>query len=295
MGTKTLLPLLLLPCCFAISAPAGPPPAKQLTSDPYQNGYAEWTPDGRFVVYTSVQDGKEVLWKVPAKGGEPVRVTEHRSHHARFSPDGAYIVFDGDDGTLVQVMAAAGGTPVRIVPESIPIEQSANPCWSPTSKQIAFHSKCDLWTVELPTGHRKKVFSREGCVLIPVHWPKRENCIIVAVFQCEGRKSDLWKVPLGGGDAQQLTFVGDVMHARVSPDESLIVFSSRTSGNADLWVMAYEGGKSLQLTSDPTHEFEASWSPKGDKLAYTRVTGGQWNIWVMGVDRERIIKELKAR
>ena len=253
---ETILSLLLTAACAtADGGESGQP--RQLTSDPHQDGYAAWSPDGRFVVYTSVREGMERLWKVPAEGGSPVPVMEYRSHHARFSPDGAYIAFDGEDGTLVQIMPSAGGIPLRVVPESIPIEKSGNPCWSPDGTRIAFHSEYKLWSVHLPTGRTSVMFQREGDVPLPVHWLKKGNCIVTALFNREDKKADLWKISVDSRDAQQLTFLGDVMHARVSPDESLLVFSSRTSGNGDLWVMSVDGGKPVRLTSDPSHEFEA--------------------------------------
>lgn len=267
---------------------------KQVTDDLHQDGYAEWSPDGKSIVYTSVRDDEERLWRVPAEGGKPFRVTPYRSHHARFSPGGDYIAFDGEAGSLVQVMATSGGAAVRIVPESIPLENSSYPCWSPDGTRIAFHSQYDLMIVDLPTGKLSKVFNREGRRPIPVHWSKKSDCILASLYNRESRNGDLWRIPLGSGEPQQLTRFGDVLHARVSPDESLIVFSSRTSGNADLWVMLWGGGQPLQLTTDPSHEFEASWSPKGDRLAFTRVTGRQWDIWTMEIDRKQIKKELKA-
>src|SRR5574341_1956908 len=243
---------------------------KQLTNDPYQDGYAAWSPDGRFIIYTSVRDGKEYLWKIPAEGGEPVKLTEHRSHHGRFSPEGAYIAFDGEDGMLVQMMSALGGVPIRIVPDSIPIKGSGLPCWSPDGSRLAFRSLNDLYVLELPTGKFSKVFHKEGYIPIPNYWPKRDNFILTALLNPATKENNIWRVPLNGGEAQQLTFHEYASNADVSPDGSYIVFSSFSlkDRNADLWIMPYAGGEPMQLTFAPSREFEARWSPDGNKLVF---------------------------
>jgi Tol biopolymer transport system component len=294
---KIFLIALMASICYPqANANAQQVDLKQLTNDPYQDGYATWSLDGRFIIYTSVQDGKEHLWKIPAEGGEPVKVTEHRSHHGRFSPDGAYIAFDGEEGTLVQIMSALGGVPIRMVPESIPIKGSGIPCWSPDGSRIAFRSLNDLYVLELSTGKFTKVFNKEGYISIPDYWPKNDDCILTALLNPETKEKNIWKVPLNGGEAQQLTFHEYASNADVSPDGSYIAFSSFSlkDRGADLWVMPYEGGKPMQLTFEPSREFEARWSPDGNKLVFTSTRAGHWDIWVMTLDLKLIAQKLKS-
>lgn len=296
MKTLVLIALIASFCYPPANAKAQQVALKQLTDDPYQDGYAAWSPDGQFIIYTSVRDGQEHLWKIPAEGGEPVKVTEHRSHHGRFSLDGSYIAFDGEEGTLVQIMSALGGVPIRIVPESIPIKGSGFPCWSPDGSRIAFRSLNDLYVLELSTGKFSKVFYREGYVSIPDYWPKNDDCILTALLNPEAKEKNIWKAPLHGGEAQQLTFHEYASNADVSPDGSYIVFSSFSlkDRGADLWIMPYEGGEPMQLTFEPSREFEARWSPDGNKLVFTSTKSGHWDIWVMTLDLELIAQKLKS-
>ncbi len=60
-------------------------------------GPAEWSPDGRFVLYVSEGGaGESDLWAVPMEGtGEPVRLTQagFGGREAQFSPDGRFLAF----------------------------------------------------------------------------------------------------------------------------------------------------------------------------------------------------------
>jgi hypothetical protein len=50
-----------------------------------------------------------------------------------------------------------------------------------------------------------------------------------------------------------------------------------------LVVMDRTGGNVRQLTSNPS-DSSPDWSPAGSKIAFTRDTGGNWDIWVINAD-----------
>jgi Tol biopolymer transport system component len=52
---------------------------------------------------------------VSPDGREPHQLTAVIGEHPDWSPDGRYIVFDGDFGKSIQLVSASGGTPIRIV------------------------------------------------------------------------------------------------------------------------------------------------------------------------------------
>ena len=62
-------------------------------------------------------------------------------------------------------------------------------------------------------------------------------------------KGDIYKVPVGGGEAVQLTTQSSYECNPVwSPDGKLIAFASDRKGNFDIFVMPAQGGTPKQLT-----------------------------------------------
>jgi Tol biopolymer transport system component len=49
--------------------------ARQLTSDLREGGWPIWTPDGRYIIFSSARGGSRTLWQVPSQGGSPVPLT----------------------------------------------------------------------------------------------------------------------------------------------------------------------------------------------------------------------------
>ena len=53
--------------------------------------------------------------------------------------------------------------------------------------------------------------------------------------------------------------------------EPKFVFSSNRGGNFQLYLLSVKDGNVVQLTWPPGTSYGASWSPHGDKLAFTQV------------------------
>lgn len=275
---------LLAVCCSAIPVRAQHGEPVRITDDPWLNGYAEWAPGDSFLVYTTEQNGRESLWKISLSGGAPVRFCEYRAHHVRFSPDGRHVVFDGDDGTRVMIMNASGGVPIRVVPESVTIERSANPVWSPDGRRIAFRSESTLCVLDLVSGDIRRVYDAGSRIPIPSYWTLDGTAILAGLLQPEPRSADLWRVPIDGSAPQRLTFFEDVLKGSVSPDERWLVFDSRHEGNSDLWVMPFAGGDAVRLTTEESHELEPRWAHDGRRIVFTSTRDGAPDLWVMVAD-----------
>lgn len=89
-------------------------PRPLVTSDaPGMEYHPTWSPDGRWVAFVTWSDtvGGHV-WKVPAAGGEPVRLTERSGEYAKpfWSPDGTEIVASRGSGATVRGRTMADNT-----------------------------------------------------------------------------------------------------------------------------------------------------------------------------------------
>ncbi len=79
-------------------------------------------------------------------------------------------------------------------------------------------------------------------------------------------KTRLWRVPLSGDRAEQLTG-GDLdTRPRFSPDGRTVLFLSRRSGTSQPWLLPLAGGEPTQLANFPTEVGVAEWSPDGGSI-----------------------------
>ena len=81
-------------------------------------GGASWSPDGKWIVVRANEQGKPGLFKVPADGGTPIRLTTGAALNPVWSPDGNLIAFAGPNVSAFAPLLAVrpDGTSVRLPP-----------------------------------------------------------------------------------------------------------------------------------------------------------------------------------
>ncbi len=84
-------------------------------------------------------------------------------------------------------------------------------------------------------------------------------------------------------------------HIALSPDGSMIVYAVMEGKFLSLYVMPSDGGKSLRLAKSDGHNEGASWSPDGTKIAFTSTRTGNFDIWIMDVNVEKLKKDLAIK
>jgi dipeptidyl aminopeptidase/acylaminoacyl peptidase len=133
----------------------------RLTADAGNNDAPEYSPDGKWIYFTSARGGRMSVWRMPADGAGPndekaQRVTNdyYEDWFPHPSPDGKWLVF------LSCRRSGGGGAPtdqdvvLRVAPlpgdkpDAGPIREVARltggqgtinaPCWSPDGKSFAF-------------------------------------------------------------------------------------------------------------------------------------------------------------
>jgi TolB protein len=275
-------------------------PVQQLTVGPAQEGFPSWSPDGRTIVYSLGQRGDSErptgLWKVSAQGGEPWPFTDFIGEHPDWSPDGYYIVFDAERGNSIKLISSRGGQPIRIVPKSIAVFRGGNPNWSPDSSRIAFREGSNLWVLDVRTGEATIVYSQENTVPIPGCWSHDGDDVYVTVRETQGSDSAIWRVSTKESEPRQVVFQANTTHRYLdlSPDGTLLAFTACEGRSCDLWIMAADGGKPVQLTVHPAYDDTPRWSPDGTMIAFTSTRSGDFDVWLIEPDIKAIRAELDA-
>jgi TolB protein len=118
---------------------------------PGLNTSASYAPDGQHIVCTLSQDGNAELYSLDARGGSPLRLTNHRSIDTSpsWSPTGREIAFTSDrsGNPQVYVMDSDGSTVRRL---TFDVDYTDSPAWSPKGDRLSFVTRVgggfDIWT-----------------------------------------------------------------------------------------------------------------------------------------------------
>jgi len=268
--------LKLLCLCQLLLIVAVPPAAAatvvQVTNDSAINSYPFWSPDGRYIAFTSHNDSVAVL-RVIEPDGRGVGQTEENCswEFAPFdpwSPDGKTLLFlsaDADlwrmnpDGTG-RVRLTDGG---RVVP-GLPLA-GYGADWSADGRRIVYTSclfdNSVVWKTLVAT-------TAEGSPAVNYSGIQRD--------------ADIRIMDANGSNKTWLTTGGNALFPLWQPNGNLITYLSTRSGSQDVWVTEHDG------EAEPVTFFEGNvtgyaWSPDGSAIACVVASPpGEWpesSLW----------------
>lgn len=252
-----------------------PPVQRALTRITFESGLqigTTWSPDGRFLAYSSNRGGKLDIWLQQANGGDPIQVTHGPGTNWQpdWSPDGKYIAFRSErsDGGLFVVPALGGAGLERKVSSF-----GYYPTWSPDSSRILFQT--NRWGAQ--GGNRFYLVGLDGL-------PPRQVLGDVLKRNHADARSAAWHP-----DGKRLTVWIWNLSGAVYGDE--IRFWTVTIANEE--VRRTELGPQiaaqlhdLSLTGQPEWEDDARfrWAPSGDALYFERTLRGAKNLWKLKLE-----------
>jgi len=176
------------------------------------------------------------IWKVPAAGGKPVKVTNHRSGSLFFpsiSADGKTIVYEEDFGLWKLDTASGRANEVKM---DIVSDSKGN-----DFQVVAYNGTSDSY--DLSPSTRRAVISARG-----------------EIFTIATDRGDITRVTKG--------YARDTAPAW-SPDGKWIAYISDQSGQDEIWVATPDGKEAKKLTSAATEKGGLEWAPDSKSLAYT--------------------------
>ena len=279
----------------------------RLTFDAGLQAEPTWSPDGRFIAYSSDKAGNADIWVQSVDGGRPVQVTTASAHDWQpdWSPDGKMLTFRSErDGGGIFVVPALGGREVKLAPFGF------EPRWSPGGSQVlvVVRSRLETTARQIPQVYllatdgappnRILVDSFDGFLNVgSIAWhPDGRRLSFL------GRKSDFasdqfWTIPISGGSPVKSTYTDDVERQvkeaglqpgpfAWGPSGDVLFFQGASQELYNLWrtevdpgTLRWVGGL-VRLTTGLGRDSDLAVSADGKKLAYgTRIETGR--IWSM--------------
>jgi Tol biopolymer transport system component len=259
--------------------------ARQLTAASYDY-QPDWSPDGRWVIYSSYRSDAVELWILELATGaaKPLLANGAVNVEPRFSPDGKRIVFvstlynkrfhiftaDVDEGKLKNVERRTGEHKSELPRYYYsPFDHEINPVWTRDGQSIIYVS------------NRNHLYGTGGFWRMRQQSPARGAA--GAADAAAGAPTAA--AAIVDGDAQEFHYEETNWKARpdVSPDGSRLVYSSylgRTWHN--LWVMPAGGGDAFPISYGDWDEVYPRWAPDGTRIAFISNQNGNTQI---GIER----------
>jgi len=240
-----------------------------------QVGEGQWpttSRDGHKLAF-SLADDRVNIWRKDLEHPEApalqMLVSTRQQNCSQYSPDGKHVAFDSArSGTWsVWVADADGGNPVQISHEG----PAGFPRWSPDSQKITFDMVGlsgleDVYTADISdrVAHKLKTNVREA---EHPYWSHDGKWIYFR--GSEGVGHQLYRCPVGGGDATLLAGSLDLLTMIESSDGKALYFPSRIA-NSNMMMLALDrsGATPQEVSGIPKVFLESQWTLVRDGIYF---------------------------
>ena len=219
-----------------------------------------------------------------------------RQDAPRFSPDGSRVAYTSH--TLerfgeIRLIDADGGKDRKLATRN----GGRGLAWTPDGRQLVFDEpeiyrhfsiRSDLRLLDVETG-RTRWLTRGQRARDPDVTPDGRQVVFVRRL---GDRSDLFEMPLEGGEVRRLTESApdtEWSGPRVSPDGTRVVASRWTpGGRLDLVLVGRATGSIVTLTDDRAADVEPTWTPDGREIVFRSNRDGVSNLYALRLSDRRL-------
>jgi tricorn protease len=212
---------------------------QRLTVNRARDVYPRFSPDGKWIAFSSDRNGNLDVYVIPATGGTPKQLTFNSAEDSvlGWTPDGARVLFSSSRGesfmpTLYTVSVEGGmETPAGV-------DMGVQGSYSPDGRRLAYNQKSqvywrkyyrgayqsDVMVADISDKKFTQLTDFDGLDSWPM-WSRDGNIYFVS-DRDGGGLTNIWRVSEGGGKAERVTSFkeGDVRWPSISADGRTIVF-----------------------------------------------------------------------
>lgn len=224
-----------------------------------------WSPDGKYISFTSYRDGNPDLYIKAINGAKAEKIAgfEGINLSGSWSSDGKKLLLTlSKDGSENLYIMDLGNRNLKRLTKNFSIDVS--PTWSPDNRKIAFVSNRSgspqIYIMDAD-GNNIKRLTFHGNYNTSPSWSPRGDRIAYegSINNC----FQIFSINEDGSDPLQLTF-DNVSNESPSwsPDGRYLVFSSRGNGKYRICVMNVNGSNVRILYENASGCISPSWSPR---------------------------------
>ena len=251
------------------------------------NAQGTFSPDGKWIAFTSTQGGNKNVWikqATAAGDAQPSSQDEFLNLNPIWSPTGEEIAFISNRGGSYGIWRKPpfGGTPTLI--KTLLLTQLC--AWSKNGSTLYYEARSNLFALEVNSGQTTQLTHFELGLTSPGSFSlSSDEQLIAYLTSTASGQTNLFVVPVGGGTPKQVASLltearGTVWH----PDNQRIFFNALVNGTYQCFVADLNGHKPAQLTVGDRDNFLTNVSGDGSKLLLGSAVE-ESNIW--GVEIEK--------
>ena len=222
---------------------------RRITTDRSIKLSPRFSPDGRYLIYTSYKKGRPQLFLTDLGSGTVKELAGYSGINIAPSwhPDGnsVAVTLSKDGNPDIYVMNLKGDIEKRLTHGP---GINVSPTWSPDGENIAFvsdrYGNPQIFVMDVRS-RRTRRLTYEGNYNTDPQWSPRGDRIVYA-GRSEGR-FHIFTIPAEGGEPVQLTYSGNNENPFWSPDGRQIIFSSDRLGKKSIFVMDANGRRQRRL------------------------------------------------
>lgn len=234
---------------------------RKITNDKSIALLPRWSPDNKWIAYTSYKNGNPDMYFV-SLDGKNIVVSQIQGLNipGSWSSDGGSILTTLSIGKDPEIyLISTNGEILRRLTFFSGIDTS--PCFSPSGTEFVFVSDRpglpQLYVSDLYGGNLRRL-TFEGYCDSPRWSPKGDKIVYSA--SVAGDSYNIFVMTYPEKNIKQLTFGSNNENASWSPDGRFIVFSTKRFGRRQLFIMPYDGSFQFRIGDIPGNSYYPDWS-----------------------------------